>query len=67
MDDLDKVLQQLDERRRAGMAVDNLFVLVLERTPQGQTRLVSYGLKTIGELAAYIAVNQQSSTERKFA
>lgn len=69
MEDLDNVLRQLENSRRSGLGSENLFVLVLERTPQGGTRLISYGLKSISELAAYIAVNRTNPTptERNFA
>lgn len=65
-DDLNNVLQQLENSRRSGFGSENVFVLVLEHTEQGD-RLLSYGMKSIGELAAYIAANRQHNEERKFA
>jgi len=67
MEELDEVLRQLENSRRNGFGGENVFVLVLEQTQQGNPRLVSYGIKSIGELAAYIAISSSQSQpeERK--
>ncbi|MEW6287364.1 MAG: hypothetical protein AB1509_14165 [Chloroflexota bacterium] len=56
-DELEQVLDALT-RRRAEF-YDTVFVLTLERTDDGKFKLLEYGMKDIGDLAAWLAVQQE--------
>ena len=57
MSDLDYLsLEQIVERMKNYRVSNYVFVIMLERTPQGQARLLDYGLRTLSELTVYIAV-----------
>lgn len=56
-DELEQVLGALN-RRRAEF-YDTVFVLTLERTEDGRFKLLEYGMKDIGDLAAWLAVNEK--------
>ncbi len=51
-------LEQILERLRSRRLFDEIFVLILERT-NGELKLLDYGMKDVGELAAWIAVQKQ--------
>ncbi len=59
-DELERVLEALNQRRAAFN--DTVFVLVLERQ-NGETKLLDYGFREIGDLAAWIAVQKQKQTQ----
>ncbi len=54
-DELEQVLEALNQRR--AVFNDTVFVLVLERAG-GELKLLEYGMKDIGDLAAWIAVQK---------
>lgn len=54
-EELKRVLEALNQRRAAFN--DTVFVLVVERT-DGDIKLLDYGLREIGDLAAWIAVQK---------
>ncbi len=56
MSDLDSLsLEQIVARLKDYRVSNHVFVIMLERTPQGGTRLLDYGLRTLSELTVYIA------------
>lgn len=59
-DELEQVLEVLSRRPAFN---DTVFVLVLERR-DGEVQLLDYGMREIGDIAAWIAVEkQQKNTE----
>ncbi len=52
--ELEQILNRLRERR----LFDEIFVLVIERE-NGDLKLLDYGMKDVGELASWIAVQKQ--------
>lgn len=52
-EELSRVIERLRERR----LFDEIFVLIVERT-NGDLKLLDYGMKEVGELAAWIAVQK---------
>jgi len=52
--ELEQILNRLRERR----LFDEIFVLVIERE-NGDLKLLDYGMKDVGELASWIAVQEQ--------
>lgn len=53
---------QIVERLRERRLFDEIFVLILERE-NGELKLLDYGMKEIGDIAAWIAVQKQKITE----
>lgn len=49
---------QIVERLRERRLFDEIFVLILERE-NGELKLLDYGMKDIGDVAAWIAVQKQ--------
>ncbi|WP_322508024.1 hypothetical protein [Anaerolinea sp.] len=60
-DELERVLEALNQRRAAFN--DTVFVLVLERERSGEMKLLDYGLRDIGDLAAWIAVQREKQNQ----
>lgn len=60
-EELERVLEALNQRRAAFN--DAVFVLVLERERSGEMKLLDYGLRDIGDLAAWIAVQKEKQTK----
>ena len=54
--ELERILERLRERR----LFDEVFVLIVERTGGGEIKLLDYGMKDIGDLAAWIAVHRDA-------
>lgn len=52
--ELERILERLRERR----LFDEVFVLVVERSGS-ELKLLDYGMKDIGDLAAWIAVQKE--------
>jgi hypothetical protein len=44
---------------------DEVFVLILERQPQGDLKLLDYGMREISDLAAWLAVQKHKYTDKK--
>ena len=59
--ELDRILERLRERR----LFDEVFVLILERQPQGDLKLLDYGMREISDLAAWLAVQKHKYTDKK--
>lgn len=55
--ELEQILNRLQNRRM----FDEIFVLILERQ-NGELKLVDYGMREIGDIAAWIAVEKQKTT-----
>lgn len=60
-EELERVLEALNQRRAAFN--DTVFVLVLERERSGEMKLLDYGLRDIGDLAAWIAVQKEKQNQ----
>lgn len=58
-EELNQLLNRLRERR----LFDEVFVLVLERQPQGELKLLDYGMREISDVAAWLAVQKQKHTD----
>jgi hypothetical protein len=58
--ELEQILDRLRERR----LFDEVFVLILERE-KGELKLLDYGMKEIGDVAAWIAVQKKQSQEKE--
>jgi len=52
--ELERILDRLQNRRM----FDEIFVLILERQ-NGELKLVDYGMREIGDIAAWIAVEKE--------
>jgi hypothetical protein len=62
-EELRHLLERLCQRR----LFDEVFVLFLEREPQGDWKLLEYGMKEIGEVAAWIAVQKKKHEKEQGA
>jgi hypothetical protein len=60
-EELTHLLERLRERR----LFDEVFVLILEREPQGDWKLLDYGMREISDIAAWLAVQKQKYTNEK--
>jgi len=58
-------LEQIMERLRQRRIFDEIFVLILERNSQGDIKLLDYGLKEIGEISAWLAVQKEKQNHEK--
>jgi hypothetical protein len=56
IEELAQVLAEINRRR--AVFNDTVFVLVLEREADGEMKLLDYGFRDIGDLAAWIAVQK---------
>ncbi len=56
--ELERILERLRERR----LFDEVFVLILERE-KGEWKLLDYGMKEIGDIAAWIAVQKEKRNQ----
>lgn len=52
--ELEQIINRLQNRRM----FDEIFVLILERQ-NGELKLVDYGMREIGDIAAWIAVEKE--------
>lgn len=59
-EDLDRILDRLRSRR----IFDEIFVIVVERE-SGDIKLLDYGMKEIGEISAWLAVQQDKQNQSK--
>lgn len=57
-------LEQILERLRSRRLFDEIFVIVIERE-KGDIKLLDYGLKEIGEIGAWLAVQQEKQNREK--
>jgi hypothetical protein len=61
-DELKQVLDALNRRRTE--FYDTVFVLTLERGEDGKFKLLEYGMKDIGDLAAWLAVQNENQAHK---
>lgn len=59
-EELERLLMTLRNRMTFS---DTVFVMVLEREPGGEMKLLEYGLRDIGDLASWIAVHKKPGKE----
>lgn len=57
-------LEQILERLRSRRIFDEIFVIVVERN-EGDIKLLDYGMKEIGDIAAWLAVQKQSNQQKE--
>lgn len=57
-------LEQILERLRSRRIFDEIFVIVVERSDK-DIKLLDYGMKEIGDIAAWLAVQKQSNQQKE--
>lgn len=58
--DLQTVLKALDNARSD---LDRIFVLVVERSPDGDQHILEWGLRSVSDLAAWIVVGSDKKVQ----